>query len=360
MLRRIAKEAPKMTDDVHSQRKDQHLDAAAKPQAQLGQTNGFERIRLTHQALPELTLDDIDTSAAMFGQHFDMPLMIGAMTGGSQRGDALNHALIEVAAAHNIPLALGSQRAALKADEGDNTAKQLRCIAPDCFVIGNLGGTQLARPDGRDMALRAIEVVNANALAIHLNPLQEAVQPNGDTDWRGVTDAIADLVKAAGLPVYVKEVGAGLSLETIKALYEVGVRHIEIAGAGGTNWARIEQSRRDSTLSRYAPFLDWGIPTLDAMQKTQACRDEMPGLELVASGGLRNGLDTAKAIWLGANFTAASLPFMENALDRPHSEAVANLSDMLTDWREQLKLALFLTGSANLFELKRASGEITQ
>ena len=255
-----------MPHDLHAARKDAHLNLAAAPQAQSRRSNGLERVSLQHQALPELALSDIDTSADLFGRRFAMPVMIGAMTGGSARGDRLNLALAEAAAAENVPLALGSQRAALTAYADSAAAAELRQVAPQAFVLGNLGGTQLAKPGGLDLALRAIEAVQADAMTVHLNPLQEAVQPGGDTDWRGVTQAIADLVAAADVPVCVKEVGAGLSAEAVATLYEAGVRTVEIAGAGGTNWTRIEQQRRDAAETAFAPFLDWGISTLDALQ----------------------------------------------------------------------------------------------
>ena len=260
-----------MPDSKHSRRKDDHLAEAAKPAMQGHGSNGFDRIQLTHQALPELSLEEIDTSAELFGHRFSMPLMIGAMTGGSDKGDAINLILSEAAAQINVPLALGSQRAALM-DADAASQKALREAHPNAFLIGNLGATQLAAAGGVDLALRAISAIQANALAIHLNPLQELVQPDGDTDWRGVTTALTTLVEQTDVPILVKEVGAGLSAWAVTALYEAGIRHIEIAGKGGTNWARIEQARRENSVdSLTAPFLDWGIPTLTLCRPRWHC-----------------------------------------------------------------------------------------
>lgn len=346
-----------MPHDLHAARKDAHLNLAAEPQAQSRRSTGLERVTLQHQALPELALSEIDVTADLFGRRFTMPLMIGAMTGGSARGDRLNLALAEAAAAENVPLALGSQRAALAAYADGAAAAELRRFAPDAFILGNLGGTQLAKPGGLDLALRAIAAVRADAMMVHLNPLQEAVQPGGDTDWRGVTAAVADLVAAGGVPVCVKEVGAGLSATAITALYDAGVRTVELAGAGGTNWTRIEQQRREAAAA-FAPFLDWGIPTLQALQAVQQHRAAWPGLAVIGSGGLRDGLDVAKTVWLGADFTAAAQPFLQAGLDKPHDAAVAAIRATLAVWRNQLALACFLTGSADMAALRVAPGEI--
>lgn len=342
----------------HEKRKDQHLDLAAQPQAQAQKPTGFDRVRLTHQALPEVSLDEVSTDTVLLGRNFDMPLMIGAMTGGTSRGDTLNLALAEAAQTANIPLALGSQRTALSADWAAEGSKTLRRHAADAFLLGNLGGAQLVKPNGMDMALRAVEMIEANALMIHLNPLQEAVQPGGNTDWRGLVDTLAMLVETLPVPVCVKEVGAGLSVQTIERLYAAGVRTVELAGLGGTNWARIEQARRSDATDIYAPFLDWGITTLEAVQGISTRRADMPGLTVIASGGLHHGLDAAKAIWSGADFTAAAGPFLTCALDLPHDKAVAALAEKIATWKKQMHLACFLTGTSHIANLHKAAGEI--
>lgn len=342
----------------HEKRKDQHLDLAARADAQSQKPTGFDRVRLTHQALPELALEAICTEADLMGRRFSMPLMIGAMTGGTARGDRLNLALAEAAQQANVPLALGSQRTALSAEWAAEGSKTLRQHAPDAFLLGNLGGAQLVKENGLEMAQRAVDMVEANALMIHLNPLQEAVQPGGNTDWRGITAAIALLVDALSVPVCVKEVGAGLSAQTIETLYQAGVRNVELAGLGGTNWTRIEQSSRSDADDVFAPFLDWGITTLEALQAIDGRRHTMPGLTVIASGGLHHGLDSAKAMWSGADFTAAAGPFLSCALDLPHDKAIAAIADRLASWQQQIALACFLTGSENPVALRQAAGEI--
>lgn len=342
----------------HEKRKDQHLDLAAHSSAQSQKPTGFDRVKLIHQALPELALEAVSTNADFMGCQFAMPLMIGAMTGGTARGDNLNLALAEAAQQANVPLALGSQRTALSADWASEGSKKLRRHAPNAFLLGNLGGAQLVKENGLEMAQRAVDMVEANAMMVHLNPLQEAVQPGGNTDWRGVADAIARLVDTLPVPVCVKEVGAGLSVQSIETLYQAGVRHVELAGLGGTNWTRIEQSRRSNADDVFSPFLDWGITTLEALQAVDNKRHTMPGLTVIASGGLHNGLDSAKAIWSGADFTAAAGPFLSCALDLSHDKAIAAITDKLDVWQQQIGLACFLTGSENLIALGQAAGEI--
>ena len=347
-----------MQTQDHEKRKDQHLDLASQSRAQSQKPTGFGRVRLTHQALPELALQEISTETDFMGRQFSMPLMIGAMTGGTARGDNLNLALAEAAQHAKVPLALGSQRTALSAEWASEGSKKLRQYAPNVFLLGNLGGAQLVKEAGMDLAQRAVEMVDANALMIHLNPLQEAVQPGGNTDWRGIADAIARLVDILSVPVCVKEVGAGLSVGTVETLYQVGVRHVELAGLGGTNWTRIEQSRRGGDDDVFAPFLDWGITTLEALQAVEAKRYSMPDLTVIASGGLHNGLDSAKALWSGANFTAAAGPFLSCGLDLKHDKAIAAVTERLDIWRKQIALTCFLTGSENPEALRHAAGEV--
>ncbi len=345
------------TDKNIERRKSEHLDLAKSETAQnIG--SKFETISLVHQALPQVNMSEIDLSAQLFDKTFPAPLMIGAMTGGTQRGDKLNLALAEVAQIYDIPLALGSQRASLQARQSQS---ELRRMAPLSFLIANIGALQLAQPGGLDLAKRAIDDIQANAIAIHLNPLQEAIQPEGGSDWSRVPDAIAQFIARASVPVCIKEVGAGISTATAQQLYDLGCRHIEIAGRGGTNWAAIEQARvaRDRQ-NDYAPFLTWGIDTVDALKALQPLRENLPGCALIASGGIRNGLDVAKAIRLGADFTAAAYPFLAAGLDQSHSEAVDRLCLMIESRFKQLRLAMFLTSSRNLSDLKNCVIEETQ
>ncbi|MCE2517826.1 MAG: type 2 isopentenyl-diphosphate Delta-isomerase [Alphaproteobacteria bacterium] len=333
-------------------RKNIHLDLARGPQAQSQISSQFDRIELTHNALPELNFDDVSTACRFLGRRLSMPLIIGAMTGGTDRADAINLTLAKAANAAGVALAVGSQRASI---EDGRPQKTIRQLAPDVPVIGNLGGVQLARPDGIDLAKRAVENLEADAIFIHLNPLQEIAQPEGDRDWRGVEAAIAEAVNQLDCPVIVKEVGAGLSASVAGRLKAAGVRMVDVAGIGGTNWTRIETLRREEHADPMTPFLDWGIPTLDAVM---AIRDEHPDLQLIASGGIRHGLDAAKAIWLGAELVAAAGHFLRATENDDAQLTPERLASALADWRLQMQMTLFLTGSRDLAAFKRAEGVI--
>ena len=345
------------SDKIAAARKDSHLDLALDPNTRSGGENGFDRISFIHCALPELSLNAIDLSAEFLGYQIGAPLMIGAMTGGTKRADQINHALADVAEAQSIALAVGSQRASLEAGQ---TARRLRDLAPHIPIISNLGGVQLAQSGGLDLARAAIDDLQADAIAIHLNPLQEAVQPEGETDWTGVKLAIATLVKNVATPVIVKEVGAGINAVLAAELFDIGVTAVDVAGFGGTNWARIEAARRDGDAEIFAPFFDWGMPTIDCLRTVcPAC----PGQLVIASGGVRHGLDAVKAIRLGASIVSAAGPMLAHlAADNDYLDK-QKLEDFITGWKQQMALALFLTGTPNLTALggveMRYDGDLT-
>jgi isopentenyl-diphosphate delta-isomerase len=328
-------------------RKDAHIDLALDPQTRSGSSNGFDRMGFEHCAMPEMALPDIDLSTAFLGKWLDAPMMIGAMTGGTPRAEAINRALAHVAQDQKIAFAIGSQRAALELGQ---SAGYLRDIAPDIPIIGNLGGIQLAAAGGLDLAKAAIDDVAADAIAIHLNPLQEAIQPEGEHDWRGVRDAIAALVAADIAPVIVKEVGAGISASIASDLFECGVTAIDVAGFGGTNWARIEAARRDDDIAPFAPFLNWGIATLDClMAVTKACPDQL----VIASGGLRDGLDAMRAYRLGAGMTSLAGPMLKQLLDNEKEPSPEALGKFIEQIKQQMALTVFLTGAADLAGLRK-------
>ena len=333
------------SDKPAAARKDSHLDLALDPNNRSGGENRFDRISFTHCALPEVSLSTIDLSAEFLGYQLDAPLMIGAMTGGTKRAEQINHALAGVAEAQSIALAVGSQRASLEAGQ---TARRLRNLARHIPIIGNLGGVQLAQSGGLDLARAAIDDLQADAIAIHLNPLQEAVQPEGETDWTGVKSAIAALVKNEVVPVIVKEVGAGINAILAAELFDMGVTAVDVAGFGGTNWARIEAARRDGDAEIFTPFFDWGIPTVDCLRTVcHAC----PGQFVIASGGVRHGLDAVKAIRLGASMVSAAGPMLSHLVANDGDLDTQKIEDFVTGWKQQMVLALFLTGAPNLTAL---------
>ena len=331
-----------MTEPKTGDRKDAHLALAASGVALGEEDAGFDRVRLENCALPECDLAAIDITTSCLGRAVDAPLFIGAMTGGTAHADAINMALAEVAEEARIALAVGSQRASIEAGRSQSA---LRGRAPSVPLIGNLGGVQLALPGGVDLARRAVDDLQADAIFIHLNPLQEAVQPEGQTDWRHVLAALETAVRELEVPVMVKEVGAGIGPEAAKRLFEVGVHAVDVAGLGGTNWTRIEAARRDDA-AVFDPFLDWGLPTVDAIR---AARAACPNGRLIASGGVRHGLDAAKALWLGAALVSMAGPVLRalttDGVRAPDPRSALQAMDRC---KAQLRLALFLTGAPDL------------
>ena len=336
-------------DKIAHARKDAHLDLAKSPDHQAHIAHPFDSIHLQHDALPNLDLNHINISTRFCGRLFSAPFFIGAMTGGTDRADAINHALIEVAEAQNIPLALGSQRASLASGR---TQKALRKTATNAFLIGNLGITQLAASDGQDMAKRAMEDIEADAMAIHLNPAQEAAQIEGDHNWKGAQDALADFISSCPIPVIVKEVGAGINAALATRLWAMGASYVDVAGLGGTNWTRIEAARHQShephtqinqRIEVLTPFLDWGLDTVSALQQARQASEEGG---LIASGGIRNGLDVAKSLALGADMVCAASPFLTSLEADDGSLSPPHLAEKMMIWTEQIKLACFLTNTA--------------
>ena len=326
-----------------SNRKDDHIRLALHKnhQAQFG--CGLERVTFEHIALPQLALSDIDISTEFLGHRVSGPFIIGAMTGGSVNGEQINQHLAEAAEYCHIPMAVGSQRAALE----QKLAQNVRHWAPKATILGNLGATQLQQ-SGLDLAKRAVDSVAADALVIHLNPLQELVQPEGDRDWNKVLEAIQDCVSTLPVPVIIKEVGAGIGPSTAKRLADAGVKWIEIAGRGGTSWASIELARNSSTREQKIaePFIDWGRDTVDLIPRVHSV---CPEVNLIGSGGVRSGLDIAKCIRLGAQMTALAQPFLAPAL-----ESAQSVIEKIEIIQEQLRWTMFLTASKDLKALQSA------
>ncbi|HRO15815.1 MAG TPA: type 2 isopentenyl-diphosphate Delta-isomerase [Paracoccus sp. (in: a-proteobacteria)] len=336
-----------MTDIVA--RKSEHLSIVAGGRGTQGrQGTGFDRVRFRHVALPELDFEAIDPTTTFLGYPVAAPLMVSAMTGGPAEAQAINIRIAEACGALRLPLAVGSQRVALEGHGSGGLMADLRARAGRIPIMGNLGAVQLNRSLGVEDARRAVEMIEADALVLHLNPLQEAIQPGGDRDFSGLLDRIAALVRGLPVPVGVKEVGAGLSADVGRRLMDIGVTLIDVAGVGGTSWARVEAERGDDRMRRLAaPFHDWGIPTADAVAGMAPVM--RPGCVLIASGGVRDGLDVARALRLGADLAgqaAAALPAA-----RSGTEALA---EHLGDVIRQLRIAMFCTGSADLDSLRRA------
>jgi isopentenyl-diphosphate Delta-isomerase len=325
-------------------RKVRHIEACLHgPVEYLTRRTGFAELDLPYLALPETDLDAIDTSTTFLGRRLRAPLLIGAMTGGAELAGRINRHLAEAAQRVGVGMMLGSQRVMIERPEAV-ASFAVRDVAPDVLLLGNLGVAQLLRGYGVEEATRAIEAVGADGLAFHTNPLQEAVQEGGDVRFRGVVARLGEVVAALPFPVLLKEVGHGISGAAAAAVAEVPFAAIDVAGAGGTSWARVEELVRFGEI-RHHDLVEWGIPTVRALREV---REALPAMPLVASGGIRSGLDVAKAIALGAQVAAIALPLLAPALES--ADAVeATLERYLTE----LRVAMHGCGAGDLAALAR-------
>jgi isopentenyl-diphosphate delta-isomerase len=308
-------------------------------------TTGLERYRFIHQALPELNLDEIDLSTTLLGKRLRAPLLISSMTGGTEAARTINRNLARAAQAAGIAMGLGSQRAAIE-NPALAPTYQVRDLAPDILLFANLGAVQLNYGYGVDHCRRAVEMVEADALILHLNALQEAVQPGGDGNWKGLLRRIEAVCRALPVPVVVKEVGWGLSERVARQLAEAGVAALDVAGAGGTSWSEVEARRAPTELHRRvaSAFADWGLPTAETLLMA---RRGAPNLPIIASGGLRDGIDVAKCIALGAAAAGMAGPFLKAAA--VSTEAV---SEAIAEITRVLRIAMFCAGAGSIPELQ--------
>jgi isopentenyl-diphosphate delta-isomerase len=330
---------------VHDRRKTDHIRINLEENVQFPTlTTGFEKYRLVHQALPELDLNEIDTTIQLFGKRLQTPLLISSMTGGTDAAGAINCSLAAAAQERKVALGLGSLRTGLEQPETLGTFR-VRDVAPDVLLFANLGAVQLNYGYDTDHCRRAVELVQADALILHLNPLQEALQADGDWNWYGLLGRIERVCHDLGVPVVVKEVGWGISGKTAQWLADAGVSGIDVAGAGGTSWSEVEYHRATTDRLRQLAkaFADWGIPTADALVMA---RLGAPSLPVIASGGLRTGIEAAKALAMGAVAVGVASPFLKAAATS--TEAVIAAIDQFTS---ELRVAMFCAGAANVAEL---------
>lgn len=317
-------------------------DVAAK-----GVATGFAAYRLPHMALPELDLAEVDTRTTFLGKAISAPLLISSMTGGAEVAHKINLALAEAAEALALPMGVGSQRAAV-VDGRLAATYQVRRVAPRIPLLANLGAVQLNYSFGVEHCRRAVDMIEADALILHLNPLQEAVQPEGNTNFKGLLAKIEQVCRALEVPVVVKEVGNGIGAHDARRLYECGVRVIDVAGAGGTSWSEVERFRQPSEQGRRVAgaFADWGLPTTECVREVRAA---LPEVTLIASGGVRSGVDVAKAIALGADLAGTAKPALVSAIDERGAAAVA---EGLQGFIRELRVAMFCAGCADLAALR--------
>jgi isopentenyl-diphosphate Delta-isomerase len=330
--------------DSTKQRKADHIRICLEEDVQFRASNGLEKYRFTHRCLPEIDYADLDIKTTFLGKSLGAPLLISSMTGGTAQAQQINQRLASVAQTYGLAMGVGSQRVAI---EQAHTAPtfQVRSIAPDILLFANLGAVQLNYGYGAEQCQKAVDLLQADALILHINPLQECIQPQGDLNFSGLLAKIAVVCEKLTVPVIAKEVGNGISAAMARQLINAGVQAIDVAGAGGTSWSLVESQRAPNELLKQLgrTFGDWGIPTAECLVNIHHTYPQMP---LIASGGLRNGLDIAKSISLGASLAGMALPFLQAA--DISEEAVIDQVDLLI---AELKTAMFCTGSRQLSDL---------
>jgi isopentenyl-diphosphate delta-isomerase len=334
---------PKVTQT--SARKADHIRINLDEDVRSGLTTGFERYHFTHQAIPELNLEEVNLKSEVFNRRLNAPILISSMTGGTDQAGRINRTLAEAAQETRIAMGLGSQRAAIENPELQSTF-QVREYAPDILLFANLGAVQLNYGYSIKECQQAVDMIDADALILHLNPLQEAVQPEGDGNFAGLLAKIEDVCQKLSVPVVVKEVGWGFSEENVRQLASAGVSAIDVAGAGGTSWSQVEMHRADDPYQARlaAAFIDWGIPTTQALINV---RSSVPGLIAFASGGVRDGIDIAKSIALGASMGGMASPFLKAANDSLET-TIATIQLI----RKQIQVAMFASGTADIPSLR--------
>lgn len=332
----------------NSQRKSDHLRINLEENvAAVGISNGFERYWFVHCALPEIDLEAVDTTVELFGKRLALPLLISSMTGGTPEARMVNRTLAEAAESEHIALGLGSLRAALE-DPTVISTYQVRDVAPTILLLANLGAVQLNYGYDVEECRRAVELVQADALILHLNPLQEALQPEGQTRFAGLLSRIEAVCRALEVPVIVKEVGWGISETVARQLAAAGVAALDVAGAGGTSWSQVEMHRASTAAAREiaAAFASWGIPTAESLRMVQR---GAPGIPVIASGGIRTGIEMAKALALGATACGIAGPFLHAAQGGP-----TKVRERIRILAAQLRTTMFAVGAVDIAALRRA------
>ena len=323
-------------------RKAEHIELALKPDVQ-STFSYFDKYVFEHEALPELDFEEIDTRSSFLGKQIGAPILISSMTGGTSSARDINLHLAQASEARKIPFALGSQRKAIE-DRSQISTFEVRHVAPSIPILANLGAVQLNYGFGLSECEEAVQMVGADALIFHLNPLQEVLQPEGQTNFANLIPQLGEVAKQLSVPVIIKEIGCGISKKIASKLKKRGITIIDVAGSGGTSWARIE-THRSGNYNLGDLYADWGIPTPLSIKLVQS----VPGLTVIGSGGIRSGLDIAKSIALGADLAGLASPFLGAAMES--TEAVIDVIDRLV---YELKIAMFCTGSHTIAELQRA------
>lgn len=327
-------------------RKKEHVDLSVKQDVNYKKSTGFDEFDFAHNALPEINSSNVKLSVPLLGREFSFPLFISSMTGGYSEAGAVNTIIAEFCEHENLPFGVGSQRVMLEDSTEEDSFSVVRSHAPTAFIAANIGGAQLIDGFNDEKLHRMIDSIEADAVIIHLNPLQELMQPEGDRNFKGIEKGIEDVVRRAPCPVMVKETGAGISKNVAKRLLDTGVSVIDVAGAGGTSWSKVENLRSNQTDPLHE-FDDWGIPTVDCIRQIKPLRDEYT-FELIASGGIRSSFDIVKAMALGADFTASAQPVIKAIMDGGYQA----LDTLYKSWQKQARYTLTLLGCSSFEDLK--------
>lgn len=338
--------------DSTSERKKAHLDLCLTDQVAFkNKTTGFENYEFEHYAITEVDIEKIDFTTQFFKKQISYPFMISCMTGGTSEAGNINAQLAIAAQQLNIPMGVGSQRQSLENDRYIETYKTIRKNAPKIPVLGNLGAAEVVKLKSLDKVNYLVDIVEADGMVIHLNPLQELFQPEGNPDFTGLIKRLQKLTEILKVPVIVKEVGSGISKKVVQKLLEVGIKGIDIAGAGGISWSGVEMLR--SGIRNQDEFWDWGLPTAYCIKQIAPLK-EFNEFILIGSGGINSAFDTAKALALGVDLAASARTVLQT-LDKNGADGVVN---MIKEWFETVKKIMFLTGSKNLREFKNRNNLI--
>lgn len=327
------------------QRKKDHVDLTTSGEVDYQTPTGFDRYQFVHNALPEVNVDDVSTEARLLGRTFSFPLFISSMTGGYTDAGAVNAIIAEFCEKYNLPFGVGSQRIMLEDPDAVSSFSVVREKAPNAFIASNIGGAQLVGGLSQKNIDLLINSIEADAVIVHLNPLQELMQPEGDRNFKGIEAGIRQLCSESEVPVIVKETGAGISAEVAERLLKAGVKVIDVAGAGGTSWAKVENERA-SNKNPDNDFNDWGLSTLDCVLEVRELKSAYD-FELIASGGIRSSHDIGKMLCLGADFGAAAQPVIKAVVEN----GLSGLEQLYENWQRQLVFILTLLGCEQLSDL---------